>query len=89
MIRLENVNKSLDFYKGVLGFKILQTVPDSGDYVFAHINRDSVNLMLQKYDSSGTEIPYFKNKEIGFINYIIHSIFLIRHNRRYIHYEVN
>ncbi len=64
-LMVENVNKSLEFYVGVLGFEKLQTVPDSGDYVFAHINKDSVNLMLQKFDSSGTEIPYFKNKEIG------------------------
>ena len=47
----ENVNRTVDFYGEMFGFRIIQSVPETGEIDFAIIGRDGVQLMFQKKSS--------------------------------------
>ena len=49
---VSNVERSLAFYRDVLGFSVSATVPEgSGPYVFAWMQRDGVAVFLNSHDS--------------------------------------
>jgi uncharacterized glyoxalase superfamily protein PhnB len=48
---VSNVERSLAFYRDVLGFAVTATVPDSGPFAFAWMQRDGVNVFLNSHDS--------------------------------------
>jgi uncharacterized glyoxalase superfamily protein PhnB len=50
-LMVKDVNKTVDFYKNVLEFNILQTVPESGDFVFAIVNANGVLISFQEEKS--------------------------------------
>jgi uncharacterized glyoxalase superfamily protein PhnB len=56
-LMVKNVNKTVDFYKNVLGFNILQTVPESGEFVFAIVNANGVLISFQEEKSIKDEYP--------------------------------
>jgi uncharacterized glyoxalase superfamily protein PhnB len=57
---VSNLDRSLTFYRDVLGFSVVTTVPDQPPYAFAWMQRDTVNVFLnteasaQLTTSSGT-----------------------------------
>ena len=57
-LMVKSVNETAEFYNKYFGFQTVATVPDSGEYDFAILNADSVELMLQKVDSLGDDVPY-------------------------------
>ena len=64
-LMVKSVNKTADFYNKYFGFQTVVTVPDSGEYDFAILNADSVELMLQKVESLGDDVPYLSGQPIG------------------------
>lgn len=64
-LMVKSVNENIKFYNDVFGFEVVMTVPDSGEYNFAMINRGGVNLMLQKTESLKEDLPGFQGDEIG------------------------
>ena len=64
-IMVEDVNKTIDFYKNILGFQTLMTVPEAGKFNWALISRGDVMLMLQQQESLAEEYPLFAKKPIG------------------------
>lgn len=64
-LMVKSVNKSAEFYNKHFGFQTVVTVPDSGELDFAILMRDQVELMLQKKESLGSDVPYLSNMEIG------------------------
>ena len=48
---VSNVERSMAFYRGVLGFSVSATVPDNGPFVFAWMLRDGVNVFLNSRES--------------------------------------
>jgi uncharacterized glyoxalase superfamily protein PhnB len=46
-----DVQRSLAFYRDVLGFSVFATVPESGPPVFAWMQRDNVNVFLNSAES--------------------------------------
>jgi lactoylglutathione lyase len=64
-IMVEDVNATLQFYREVLGFEVITTVPESGTFDWAMIQRDSVPLMFQSRSSLTGEIPFFTDRPIG------------------------
>jgi uncharacterized glyoxalase superfamily protein PhnB len=67
-IVVDNVNEALDFYEGVLGFRLVMAVPENSQEIittrtagtslgFAIIQRDKVELMLQSRASLARELP--------------------------------
>ncbi len=62
---VESVNETIEFYEKNFGFKVAETVPDSGDFVFATVKADSVQLMLLKKDIVEADLPLIKGKDTG------------------------
>ncbi len=51
-IMVENVKESIEYYKSILGFEVLITVPEEGENLdFAIVKKDSITIMLQSKNS--------------------------------------
>jgi uncharacterized glyoxalase superfamily protein PhnB len=61
----ENVNASVDFYKKHFGFNLVTSVPDTGTYDWAMIQRDGVTLMFQSLKSLKEDMPSLKLDKKG------------------------
>jgi uncharacterized glyoxalase superfamily protein PhnB len=63
-IFVSDINLTIDFYKQ-LGFNVVMTVPDQGEFVWAMMICDSVTFMFQTFDSLGSELPAISRKNGG------------------------
>jgi len=73
---VENVNRTVDFYGDVLGFKFVMGVPENSQEIvtarqnnqplgFAIMKCDNVEMMFQAKKSMAEEIPEFSDMQIG------------------------
>jgi lactoylglutathione lyase len=62
---VSNVDRSVAFYCGVLGFTKGATVPDQPPYVFAIAQSGGVEIFLNAHDAAVAEYPAFGGKPIG------------------------
>src|SRR5437588_179002 len=60
-----DVEKAIQFYRDNLGFTVIITVPESEAKVFAMLQRDQVELMLQSKASLMTDIPAVGSRAIN------------------------
>jgi lactoylglutathione lyase len=60
-----NVEKSVAFYRDVLGFSVEITVPPDGPLVFASVRSGTVEIFLNSVESATSEYPAFKDRPIG------------------------
>ena len=60
-----DVDRSLAFYRDVLGFEIQVTVPDAGPFVFAAVTRGDVEVFLNARDAAVAEYPAFRDRPVG------------------------
>jgi uncharacterized glyoxalase superfamily protein PhnB len=63
-IFVKDINKTIDFYKQ-LGFSVVTTVPDQGDFVWVMMTSGNVTFMFQTFDSLGTELPAITRQDGG------------------------
>jgi lactoylglutathione lyase len=57
-LMVEDVAETIAFYRDVLGFTLLATVPPEGDsFGWASMQRDNVTLMFQSRDSIAHDLP--------------------------------
>jgi uncharacterized glyoxalase superfamily protein PhnB len=64
-VMVEDVERTLSFYKDTLSFTVLATVPEHAPFDWAMINRDDVTLMLQSRASLGGEVSALADMPIG------------------------
>lgn len=64
-LMVEDVNRTIEYYKNVLGFEVLTTVPEEGQFDWAMMKRDEVVLMFQARASLESEIPALVNAPVG------------------------
>ncbi len=64
-LMVEDVNKTVDFYKNMLGFDVLATVPETGQLNWAMLKQGDVEMQFQTRASLSEEIPAFKDRAIG------------------------
>ncbi|MBC8492174.1 MAG: VOC family protein [Chloroflexi bacterium] len=64
-LMVEDVNRTIEFYRDVLGFELLVTVPEEGQFDWAMMRRDDVEIMFQARSSLGGEVPALANVPIG------------------------
>ncbi len=64
-LMVENVNQTVDFYKSILGFDMLATVPETGQFNWAMLKQGDVEMQFQTRASLTEEIPAFKDRAIG------------------------
>ena len=53
----DDVNASVDFYTKHLGFKLAASVPETGSYGWAMVERDGVTIMFQSLKSLQEDMP--------------------------------
>ncbi len=63
-IFVKDINETIKFYKH-LGFKVVMTVPEQGDFVWAMMTRGDVSFMFQTFDSLGSELPAISRQDGG------------------------
>ncbi len=63
-IFVRDINETIKFYKH-LGFKVVMTVPEQGDLVWAMMSCGNVSFMFQTFDSLGSELPSISRKDGG------------------------
>jgi catechol 2,3-dioxygenase-like lactoylglutathione lyase family enzyme len=62
---VSNVERSVAFYRDVLGFTVGPTVPDAAPYVFAGVESGPVEVFLNAQDAAAAEYSPFKGRPIG------------------------
>jgi lactoylglutathione lyase len=60
-----NVERSMAFYRDVLGFQVTATVPDALPLVFASLQSGPVEIFLNATEPAIAEYPAFKGRSIG------------------------
>lgn len=60
-----SVERSLAFYRDVLGFSLVTTVPDSAPFAFAWMQRDAVNVFINSVEAVREEHPGLAARPIG------------------------
>ena len=64
-LMVEDVARTLAFYREVLGFQVLTTLPEQEPFDFAIVQRDSVELMFQSRASLSDNVPALTGVPIG------------------------
>lgn len=62
---VSNVEQSMAFYRDVLGFTIVTTVPDAPPYVFAIATSGATEVFFNAPEAAYAEYPAFKQMPIG------------------------
>lgn len=62
---VSDVERSLAFYRDVLGFSVAFTVPDTSPLVFAAVQSGPVEIFLNAPEPAVAEYPAFKDRPIG------------------------
>ena len=62
---VEDVRKTLDFYRDVLGFETVTTVDNGDEIGFAIVCRDDVEMMFQSRASLSENVPALTGSAIG------------------------
>lgn len=63
-VMVEDVNKTLEFYREVLDFEVLATVPESGQLDWAMVKNGDTELMFQSRANLTAELPAFTHRPI-------------------------
>ena len=64
-LMVEDVGQTLGFYRQVLGFEIVMTLPESAPFDFAIVRRDGAEIMFQSRASLSENVPALAGSPIG------------------------
>jgi lactoylglutathione lyase len=64
-LMVEDVGRTLVFYRETLGFDVLTTLPEQEPFAFAIVKRDGVELMFQSRLSLSENVPALTGAPIG------------------------
>ncbi len=64
-LMVEDVNRTVDFYRNTLGFALELSVPAEGAFDWALMKCGGVELMFQSRKSFCKEFPEFEGKPVG------------------------
>ena len=62
---VSDIDRSIVFYRDVLGFSVVTTVPDTAPFVFAWMTRDEVNVFLNTADGVKHDLPALAAQPVG------------------------
>ena len=63
-IFVKDINQTIEFYK-ILGFELLMTVPEMGNFDWAMMKNGNVNFMFQTFASIGDRLPDISRNDGG------------------------
>ena len=64
-LMVEDVARTLAFYKDILRFEVVVTLPEQEPFDFAIVQRDGVELMFQSRSSLSENVPALTGSPIG------------------------
>jgi uncharacterized glyoxalase superfamily protein PhnB len=64
-LMVEDVARTLEFYRETLGFEVVTTLPEQAPFDFAIVQRDGVELMFQSRPSLSENVPALTGAPIG------------------------
>lgn len=67
---VKDMSETIRFYEK-LGFKLVMTVPEQGNYVWAMMTCDEITFMFQTLESLGEEMPEIKRTKGGSLLFYI------------------
>src|SRR4051812_22969601 len=62
---VSSVERSLAFYRDVLGFQAGMTVPDQAPFAFASVQSGPVEIFFNASEAAMAEYPAFRGRPIG------------------------
>jgi catechol 2,3-dioxygenase-like lactoylglutathione lyase family enzyme len=62
---VSDIDRSLAFYRDVLGFEVTRRVPDDGPLLFASLQSGPIEIFLNAPGPALEEYPAFKDRPIG------------------------
>jgi uncharacterized glyoxalase superfamily protein PhnB len=65
---VDDIERSTAFYRDVLGFSVVTTVPDAAPFVFVWLQRDGVSVFLNVMAGVAEDLPEFASRAIGGTN---------------------
>lgn len=69
-IFVKDMNKTIDFYKQ-LGFNVVMTVPEEGDFFWTMMACGEVTFMFQTFQSLGNDLPIISRQNGGSLLFYI------------------
>jgi uncharacterized glyoxalase superfamily protein PhnB len=63
-IFVTDIDKTIEFYKQ-LGFDLVTTVPEEGNFIFAMMTCGNVTFLFQTFESLGNELPTVSRQNGG------------------------
>ena len=60
-----DVARSVTFYRDVLRFEVITTVPEAAPYVFAMLSRGGRQIFVNAPEAAAAEYPMFRDRPIG------------------------
>jgi len=63
-----DIDRSLAFYRDVLGFSVVTSVPEAAPFVFVWVQRDDVNVFLNTVGSVQEMLPDLAARSVGGTN---------------------
>ncbi|HYB94445.1 MAG TPA: VOC family protein [Vicinamibacterales bacterium] len=65
---VKDINRSVAFYRDVLGFQTGETVPDREPFVFVWMKRDEVSVFLNDPSAVAEDLPAVQGRQPGGTN---------------------
>ena len=62
---VSDIDRSTAFYRDVLGFSVVATVPEQGPLVFAWLQRDDVSIFLNSAAGVAHDLPALAARPVG------------------------
>ena len=69
-IFVSDINATIAFYQK-LGFQLVSSVPETGDYVWVMMVNSAVTFMFQTFSSLGNDLPEISRKDGGSLLFYI------------------
>ena len=60
-----DIDRSTAFYREVLGFSVVATVPDQSPFVFVWLQRDEVSVFLNAQSAASEDLPHLAAQALG------------------------
>lgn len=64
-LMVEDVDRTVDFYRDVLGFTLAATAPEQRPFDWAMVSSGGAELMFQSRPSLSGEVPALRDRKIG------------------------